>query len=336
MSLYYTPDKKSYKSKKKSHMLSSILKRISNWGHSKLTVMLVPHSEKKIFNFQISNFTLVFTLFLATLLITTSIYAIKIHEKTSKKKIVLENENNKISSKLVNFVELSLELEKKQAKLKKNLVNLIKKSGGHLYKEQHLLHFPPFSMEAYKFIKNGKVEKIEYIEAIYTLQKSIEKIKVLNKRLYEIKMQINGFKKIIKDIPSIWPIYGGDGIYASGYGPRIDPFTRVSSFHPGVDILAMPGHPVRASADGIVEAAEYHHGNGFYVNIRHKYSYVTNYSHLNKFIVSKGDIVKKGQVIGYIGNTGRSTGYHLHYEVRIDANHINPDPFLHLDKFFNK
>jgi murein DD-endopeptidase MepM/ murein hydrolase activator NlpD len=295
--------------------------------------MLVPHSEKKIFNFQISNFTLIFTMFLVFLLVATSVYAIKIHGQTSKRKNILETENNSITLKLKNFSELSKELELKQSKLKKTLSALIKKAGGYLNTEKNILKFPPIPRQVYTFIKNGKTEEIAYIKSIYTLQKSIEKIKVLNKRLSEVKMQIQGFKKIIRDIPSLWPIYGGSGIYASGYGPRIDPFTRGSSFHSGVDILAMPGYPIRATADGIVEAAEYHHGNGLYVNIRHKYSYVTNYSHMQKFVVNKGDIVKKGDIIGYIGNTGRSTGYHLHYEVRINANHINPNPFLYLDKF---
>lgn len=332
--MYYSSTKKTSKLQKFSKWASLVMKHVNVWGHHRLSVMLVPHSEKKIFNFQISNYTVIFSSILITLLIFTSIFAINSQKSTTHKKNVLQNENQHISQKLTQFIALTHELDTRQRDLKQIISILINRSGSS-HNNLNELAFPALAGISRDILSAGKNgADTDFMDEIYKLSDVIRKTQRVDSRLVEIQKQINGFKKIMEGIPSIWPIFGGSGIFASGFGQRIDPFTRAPSFHSGVDILAMPGSPIRAAASGTVSAAEFHPGNGIYVNITHRYGYVTNYSHMQRLAVTNGEYVKKGQIIGYVGNTGRSTGYHLHYEVRVGDSAIDPAQFLYLDKFY--
>lgn len=125
----------------------------------------------------------------------------------------------------------------------------------------------------------------------------------------------------ISQTPAITPV---KGILTSGFGSRSDPVTHGRGDHQGVDIAAAPGQPVRASADGIVMRAGTLGGMGKAIYVAHGYGVTTRYGHLSKIEVRPGQRVKRGDVIGRVGNTGRSTGYHLHYEVRQDGEPVNP------------
>lgn len=125
----------------------------------------------------------------------------------------------------------------------------------------------------------------------------------------------------ISQTPAITPV---KGIFTSGFGSRSDPLTHGHGNHQGVDIAAAPGQPVRASADGIVMRAGSIGGLGNAIFVAHGFGITTRYGHLSKVEVRPGQRVKRGDVIGRVGNTGRSTGYHLHYEVRQDGDPVNP------------
>ncbi len=129
----------------------------------------------------------------------------------------------------------------------------------------------------------------------------------------------------ISSTPAIAPV---KGIFTSGFGTRSDPLTHGRGTHQGVDIAAAPGQPVRASADGIVMAASEQGGLGKAVFLAHGYGLSTRYGHLSAVSVRPGQRVKRGDVIGRVGSTGRSTGYHLHYEVRIDGEPVNPLAYI--------
>lgn len=144
--------------------------------------------------------------------------------------------------------------------------------------------------------------------------------------------QIDGTLKVVEDrlhqrarwisqTPAITPV---KGILTSGFGHRSDPVTHGRGDHQGVDIAAAPGQPVRASADGIVMRAGNIGGLGNAIYLAHGYGITTRYGHMSKVEVRPGQRVKRGDVIGRVGNTGRSTGYHLHYEVRQDGEPVNP------------
>jgi murein DD-endopeptidase MepM/ murein hydrolase activator NlpD len=114
----------------------------------------------------------------------------------------------------------------------------------------------------------------------------------------------------------------------SSFGERLDPFNGEGAFHAGIDISSHFGDPIRATADGTVETAGLASGYGREVVIDHGYGVKTVYGHLSGFAVTDGQQVTRGQVIGYVGMSGRSTGPHLHYEVRIRNTPVNPHKYL--------
>ncbi|HVT98684.1 MAG TPA: M23 family metallopeptidase [Acidobacteriaceae bacterium] len=125
--------------------------------------------------------------------------------------------------------------------------------------------------------------------------------------------------------PSLWPIIGP---ITSSFGERQDPFNGEGAFHSGVDISGTFGEPVRATADGIVEVASMASGYGREILVKHSNGIETLYGHLSGFAVTAGSEVRRGQVIGYVGMSGRTTGPHLHYEVRIHNTPVNPYRYL--------
>lgn len=129
----------------------------------------------------------------------------------------------------------------------------------------------------------------------------------------------------LADAPSLWPV---EGRVTSSFGERQDPFNGEGAFHAGVDISSSFGQGVRAAADGVVESASVTNGYGREVILNHGHGIKTIYGHLSGFTVLAGQQVKRGQVVGYVGTSGRSTGPHLHYEVRILNTPVNPHKYL--------
>lgn len=125
--------------------------------------------------------------------------------------------------------------------------------------------------------------------------------------------------------PTLWPV---DGRITSGFGERMDPFDREGAFHRGVDISSQIGTPVIAPADGVVRFADLMNGYGRAIMVDHGQGITTLYGHLSGFGVANGQIVHRGDTLGYVGQSGRSTGPHLHYEVRIFNTPVNPYKYL--------
>ncbi len=131
--------------------------------------------------------------------------------------------------------------------------------------------------------------------------------------------------KKLASTPTIWPV---NGWLTSAFGKRTDPFTRKNAFHNGMDIAASFGSPIRATADGFISHVKSEKIGGNVVIISHGGGYTTVYCHLSKFKVKPGQKVKRGDVIGLIGQTGKSLGPHLHYEVRVNG--TPADPYYHI------
>jgi murein DD-endopeptidase MepM/ murein hydrolase activator NlpD len=135
----------------------------------------------------------------------------------------------------------------------------------------------------------------------------------------EARLQEQGFRTAAT--PSISPVRG---ILTSGYGHRADPVTGERAMHRAIDLSTAPGQPILATADGIVLQAESSGRLGNSVYLAHGFGLTTRYGHMSRFTVRAGERVQRGDVIGYVGNTGRATGFHLHYEVRLDGRPVNP------------
>jgi murein DD-endopeptidase MepM/ murein hydrolase activator NlpD len=142
------------------------------------------------------------------------------------------------------------------------------------------------------------------------------------------RLSLSTFPGMIGDpnaIPAIWPVRGR---LTAGFGQRMDPFSGEQAFHPGIDIADPSGTDVVATGNGLVIEAEPDAGYGRSILIDHGDGITTRYAHLSKIFVMVGEQVKQGDIIGAIGTSGRSTGPHLHYEVRIQGTPVNPGRFL--------
>ncbi|ODS59476.1 MAG: hypothetical protein ABS36_00635 [Acidobacteria bacterium SCN 69-37] len=143
----------------------------------------------------------------------------------------------------------------------------------------------------------------------------------LENGLTSVRASVESQQALARSTPSIWPLAGW---LSSGFGTRRDPFDGTSDFHSGLDIAATKGAPVRATADGTVKAAAFNGNYGNAVLIEHGFGISTRYGHLSRFAVRAGQEIRRGEVIGYVGSTGRATGSHLHYEILLNGQAINP------------
>lgn len=128
-------------------------------------------------------------------------------------------------------------------------------------------------------------------------------------------------------IPSLVPVSSNRAM-SSGFGMRVHPVLGGLRAHKGIDLPATTGTPIHASADGVVGKADWFGGYGLFVELEHGGGMETRYGHMSRIAVAEGQRVRKGDVIGYVGSTGRSTGSHLHYEVRIAGEAVNPIPYM--------
>ena len=153
-----------------------------------------------------------------------------------------------------------------------------------------------------------------------------KQVVVQSRSLEELESIAKNKEDLLSAMPSIQPIHKNDlKRIASGFGYRRDPFTKKRRFHQGMDFTAPRGTPVYASGDGVVGRADNRaSGYGKHVRIDHGFGYVSLYAHLNKYNVKRRQEVKRGDIIGYVGSTGRSVGPHLHYEIFKDWKRVNP------------
>ncbi len=174
-----------------------------------------------------------------------------------------------------------------------------------------------------KFIPNDSLMISDISRQLNQIERDIELEKLSYSEIYKT---VRNHKSLLESTPSIRPIKGG--YISSSFGYRPDPFTGKRRFHHGLDISANRGTPVYATAKGVVRNCFYNGGYGRVIQIDHGNGYTTIYAHLNKYQVKAGQQVDRGEVIGEVGNTGRSTGPHLHYEIRKYQQKKNPTKYF--------
>ncbi|MCC8154716.1 MAG: M23 family metallopeptidase, partial [Tannerellaceae bacterium] len=241
-----------------------------------------------------------------------------------KENKLLQTQFEILSRRISNAVEILEDLQQRDENLYRaifqaeSIPESVRKAGfGGSNRYEHLLELP-----------NSEL-------IVHTTQK----MDILAKQLY---IQSNSLEELIaigatqedrlKCIPAIQPVSNKDLTrMASGYGMRIDPIYRTPRFHSGMDFTAKIGTDVYATGNGKVSFAGWRQGYGNCIIIDHGYGYETLYGHLHKFNVKVGKEVKRGEVIGYVGNTGKSTGPHLHYEVIVRGKYDNPAKYYFMD-----
>lgn len=166
-----------------------------------------------------------------------------------------------------------------------------------------------------------------------------QKLDILDKQLYiqsrsfdDVIELCKSREEMLQCIPAIQPVSNKDlRRTASGYGMRIDPIYKTQKFHAGMDFSAPTGTDVYATGDGVVVKVGWETGYGNTIRVDHGFGYLTVYAHLHAFNTQVGKRVMRGEVIGAVGNTGKSTGPHLHYEVRVKGNPVNPMNYYFMD-----
>tara|TARA_R110001592_G_scaffold325782_3_gene606114 strand:+ start:38054 stop:38917 length:864 start_codon:yes stop_codon:yes gene_type:complete len=174
------------------------------------------------------------------------------------------------------------------------------------------------------------LEGYKFSELVINTRKTIDnisqKLYIQSKSFDEIVELAKQKEELLQSIPAIQPITNEDLTrVASGFGYRIHPIHKIRKMHTGMDFTAPTGTHIFATGDGVVESViSSKRGYGNHIVIKHQFGYKTRYAHMSRFNVKKGQKVKRGDIIGFVGNTGSSTGPHLHYEVEKDNRKVNP------------
>lgn len=192
---------------------------------------------------------------------------------------------------------------------------------------------PGVPLNINELIEKKKKEYSYTLESLAAkVQENEQKFKSLDSKAKNVETNLiilreatKEYNNIVDHTPNIWPVVGP---IMSDYGWRIHPIYKNLEFHKGVDIDAVEGTPVRVSASGVVTKTGWNGGYGLMIEVFHREGVSTIYAHLSKILVSVGQEVKKGEIIGYVGMTGLATDPHLHYEVRISGSPVDPSPYL--------
>ena len=241
-----------------------------------------------------------------------------------------------VQEREIDNYELQLKvLNKKLEQVESTLAN-IEKRDNNLYRAYFEASPIPEDQRKAGFGGINRYDYLEGFESSDLIVNTTERVDILTKELViqsksldEIELLAKNKESLLSSIPSIQPVKSSDlRRMASGYGYRIDPFTKARRMHFGMDFSAKRGTPIYATGDGTVSRADSRAaGFGKHVRIDHGFGYVTIYAHMDRYLVVKGDKIKRGDLIGYVGSSGRSVAPHLHYEIVKDGVKINPINF---------
>ena len=300
-----------------------------NAGRQKFTIMLIPHSEKKVVNFRISVFSLVFLIVITVGIVGSFfIYTTKISgvsQQLAEKTRDLDETEGSLEMLLDQVSELKRSSRNFEISLNKALDTLNISNDRELQASVAEGDFS--SLISANETEAGLMREISELKNLSAyLEDSVESFS-------KITELITSQGDLLVELPTLWPVDGGDGRITNYFGPAEHPFTHQWYLHKGIDIGYGYGKPIMAAANGKVVEKKYEPlGFGHYIVIRHNYGFLTKYAHLNDVYVDEGDIVTQGQVIGAMGSTGLSTGPHLHFEVRIGSQVVDPEKFLNVRK----
>jgi murein DD-endopeptidase MepM/ murein hydrolase activator NlpD len=335
-----------------------------NWRKKKFTFMVIPDANSSVMRFQLSAIILIIGLIIVVTLLAGAIIAILLYQgnsgqvgqlkqqlsaATGEYEQIINGKNEHINvlqtevaglseqaktihtrmvdiSKLQTQLQEMVGIETNTAKSKVNVTSKTKAAdevqlsmdGGTGGEEL------PVTEEEIGLLVNQTRDNFQSLG---------EMLKMLKPELELTKEAVVKKQKLLKVTPTLWPTDSRK--VTSLFGIRKDPFTGRATFHAGLDISGDTGEPIYAAADGIVISADRSPSHGNNVWISHSNGIRTHYSHMNKILTEVGARVHKGDIIGELGSTGRSTGPHLHYEVSINGTNVDPRPYLNATRRSN-
>jgi murein DD-endopeptidase MepM/ murein hydrolase activator NlpD len=251
----------------------------------------------------------------------------------SPKELLLKNEVKEMEFYYQNMEEELSKLKKQLAAMEYRDDNIYRAVLGAEPIDKNIRQGGVGGVDRYEEIKNKNISHEDVVvELQSTLDNLKRKIYIESKSQDDVVALAENKEKLFAAIPAIQPVANKELIaLASGYGLRIHPVYKVLKMHTGVDFAAAIGTPIYATADGVVDKLEVSFsGYGKVLEIDHGFGYRTRFAHMHGFAVHQGQKVKRGDLIGYVGDTGLSTAPHLHYEVFVNGVHVNP-----IHYFFN-
>ena len=301
-----------------------------NEGKQKFTMMIVPHSGKSTFSISVSVIALkifgglLLAVMVSIIILATNFYFsyTKLKQDTEQLQMVAKD-YNVLQQQLQLFLQKTNNLQEKMQELEQldnDLRGLLKDDPAlkqSIDEQGNQSSLPRQLLSS----RSG----IDRQQAIRLLQLLEQKLPQQEQSLKELKDAVIQRSDRIAPTPSIYPV---SGKITSNFGYRKSPFGRRQEFHDGLDIAAPYGTEIVAAADGVVTFTGYKSGYGRTVTISHGYGYETSYCHNSSILVKTGQQVKKGQAIAKVGSSGRSTGPHLHYMVKLNGQLKNPADFL--------
>ena len=240
--------------------------------------------------------------------------------------------------RLIQNYELQFDILNKKLSQIETVVDNLEERDNNLYRVYFEASPIPEAQRRAGFGGVNRYKNLEGYDNSELIINTAKRLDILSKQtvvqsrsLDEIERLASNKADLLEAIPSIQPIKNEDLTrMASGFGYRTDPFTKKRRFHYGMDFTAKKGIPIYATGNGIIKRADNRSsGYGKHIRIDHGFGYVSLYAHLSKYNVRRGQKVKRGDLIGYVGNTGRSRGPHLHYEIFKDKKRINPLNFYY-------
>jgi murein DD-endopeptidase MepM/ murein hydrolase activator NlpD len=249
-----------------------------------------------------------------------------------------ETPKDRLLTREIENMKLQYQILNRKAALMEEAIGNVEERDNNVYRTY--FNATPISEEQRKAGFGGvnRYKELEGYNNSDLVINTTKRLDVLSKEIVIESQSLDEIAKLAKDkaklltaIPAIQPVKNEDLRHvASGFGYRSDPFTKIRKFHAGMDFSARTGTPIYATGDGVVSAADNKmSGYGNRVVINHGFGYQTLYGHMSKFAVRAGQRVKRGDVLGYVGSTGRSEAPHLHYEVHKNGTVVNPLNFYY-------
>jgi len=292
------------------------------------TVVLVPHSEKKVYNLHISLvsvccfFLVLFAIFGAFVWYGVS------YRATQGNLLDKDNRLKDTQASLDQIRDEVNQLFREVKNFEPALSSTLSALGADVKGTGKVSMASTGDLSSFFNIKESPAGTLQEVEDLKRLS---EFLSSATTPIKEIGTLLNSQNALLTEIPSVWPIKGGIGHISMYFGQNENPFTGQYYIHKGIDISTYrQGDPIVATADGQVVSVDFDQDFGNNVIIRHKHGFYTRYGHMLSFRVHAGQRVQQGEVIGYIGNTGLSTGPHVHYEVHIGSDVVDPYKYLNI------
>ena len=302
----------------------SALRAFGRFLTRRYTVVFVPHSEKRVYNLHVTVLSICCFLLVVFGILGAFFFYSASYGSTM---YAMANKDGRLKDTQASLDQLRDEtaLLLREARSFENALSNVFSALG-INGNNNLSQNTSGDLSTLIGVKETPEGLIREVDDIKRLSIYLSQIK---EPITELTSAVSNQSALLTEIPSIWPVKGGIGHITMFFGQNIHPIHGQYYIHRGIDIATHRyGDPIVASADGTVVTAEFTYDYGNYIIVRHKHGYYTRYAHMQNFRAQVGQRVQQNEVIGYIGSTGISTGPHLHYEVHIGSDVVDPYRYM--------